>query len=339
MIGELAPLGEVRRRTGAAPAPPPHAVPRAAWASRWASKVLPSAPDRSRRRSRPRAPAPSAARDRRAPVRASCRTCAATCSSRDVARRAGAPRSSSNERCTTRDLRRRARTTQSASRAGPARARTTDRRSPTTRRSACTGHPRGGRRGGTSSASRVEGGPAEPDGRVTVTVRAHSELMVARQLAGFADALEVRSPAGCAPAPGRHRPRAGAREPLDAVTRSQPDATASSTTPPPPTAAPRWPPARSAGCWPAAARRRHRERQRRDPGQVHREGAARDQEVVAVLEVRREDAQRGRHQNVDLAEAPARASPSRRAGPARRRRDGRPRRRTRPAPAGTARRR
>jgi predicted DNA-binding transcriptional regulator YafY len=44
--------------------------------------------------------------------------------------------------------------------------------------------------------SRVEGSPAEPDGRVTVTLRAHSELIVARQLAGFADALDVRSPAG-----------------------------------------------------------------------------------------------------------------------------------------------
>ena len=46
-------------------------------------------------------------------------------------------------------------------------------------------------------------------------LRAHSELMVARQLAGFADALDVRSPAGCAPASGRHRPRARARQPAD----------------------------------------------------------------------------------------------------------------------------
>lgn len=44
--------------------------------------------------------------------------------------------------------------------------------------------------------SRVEGGPEEADGRVAVTLRAHSELMVARQLAGFADALEVQSPRG-----------------------------------------------------------------------------------------------------------------------------------------------
>ena len=44
--------------------------------------------------------------------------------------------------------------------------------------------------------SRVESGPPEADGRVTVTLRAHSELLVARQLAGFADRLDVRAPAG-----------------------------------------------------------------------------------------------------------------------------------------------
>lgn len=37
---------------------------------------------------------------------------------------------------------------------------------------------------------------ADRDDRVDVVLRAQSELMVARQLAGFADAVEVRSPAG-----------------------------------------------------------------------------------------------------------------------------------------------
>ena len=39
--------------------------------------------------------------------------------------------------------------------------------------------------------SRIEDGSEEADGRVEVALRAQSELMVARQLAGFADALEV----------------------------------------------------------------------------------------------------------------------------------------------------
>jgi predicted DNA-binding transcriptional regulator YafY len=43
--------------------------------------------------------------------------------------------------------------------------------------------------------SRVGEGSVEPSGRVTVEVRAQSELMLARQLAGFGDAIEVLSPA------------------------------------------------------------------------------------------------------------------------------------------------
>lgn len=44
--------------------------------------------------------------------------------------------------------------------------------------------------------SRVEHGTEQADGRVEVTLRAHSEVMVARQLAGFSDALEVCAPPG-----------------------------------------------------------------------------------------------------------------------------------------------
>ena len=44
--------------------------------------------------------------------------------------------------------------------------------------------------------SRIEDGSEEADGRVEVALRAQSELMVARQLAGFSDALEVTSPSG-----------------------------------------------------------------------------------------------------------------------------------------------
>ena len=34
----------------------------------------------------------------------------------------------------------------------------------------------------------------QPDGRIDVELRAHSELMVARQLAGFADGIEILAP-------------------------------------------------------------------------------------------------------------------------------------------------
>ncbi|HWF16023.1 MAG TPA: YafY family protein [Acidimicrobiales bacterium] len=43
--------------------------------------------------------------------------------------------------------------------------------------------------------NRVGEGSVDPSGRVTVEVRAQSELTLARQLAGFADAIEVLSPA------------------------------------------------------------------------------------------------------------------------------------------------
>ena len=42
--------------------------------------------------------------------------------------------------------------------------------------------------------NRVEVGASLPDGRLDVVVRAQSELMAARQLAGFADAIEVLAP-------------------------------------------------------------------------------------------------------------------------------------------------
>ncbi len=42
--------------------------------------------------------------------------------------------------------------------------------------------------------TRVEAGGAGPDGRLEVELRGHSELMVARQLAGFADGIEIVSP-------------------------------------------------------------------------------------------------------------------------------------------------
>jgi predicted DNA-binding transcriptional regulator YafY len=42
--------------------------------------------------------------------------------------------------------------------------------------------------------NRVEAGATGPDGRVEVELRAQSELMVARQLAGFADSIEVVAP-------------------------------------------------------------------------------------------------------------------------------------------------
>ena len=44
--------------------------------------------------------------------------------------------------------------------------------------------------------NRVRADTEEPDGRVVVELRAQSELMMARQLAGFADAIEVLSPDG-----------------------------------------------------------------------------------------------------------------------------------------------
>ncbi len=44
--------------------------------------------------------------------------------------------------------------------------------------------------------NRVRTDTEEPDGRVVVELRAQSELMMARQLAGFADAIEVLSPDG-----------------------------------------------------------------------------------------------------------------------------------------------
>ena len=50
------------------------------------------------------------------------------------------------------------------------------------------------------------------------------------------------------------------------------------------------------------AARGHRERESRHPRQIHRKGAARDEEIVTVVEVRREDAQRRGHQKVDLGE-------------------------------------
>jgi predicted DNA-binding transcriptional regulator YafY len=43
--------------------------------------------------------------------------------------------------------------------------------------------------------NRVESGATGPDGKVEVELRAQSEVMVARQLAGFADRIEVVSPA------------------------------------------------------------------------------------------------------------------------------------------------
>jgi predicted DNA-binding transcriptional regulator YafY len=43
--------------------------------------------------------------------------------------------------------------------------------------------------------NRVSAGAREPGGGVEVELRAHSELMVARQLAGFGDAIDVVSPA------------------------------------------------------------------------------------------------------------------------------------------------
>jgi predicted DNA-binding transcriptional regulator YafY len=43
--------------------------------------------------------------------------------------------------------------------------------------------------------NRVGAGTPDDSGGVTVEVRAQSELMMARQLAGFADAVEVVSPA------------------------------------------------------------------------------------------------------------------------------------------------
>lgn len=42
--------------------------------------------------------------------------------------------------------------------------------------------------------NRVDAGATGPDGRIEVELRAQSELMVARQLAGFADGLEVVAP-------------------------------------------------------------------------------------------------------------------------------------------------
>lgn len=44
--------------------------------------------------------------------------------------------------------------------------------------------------------SRVELGERQPDGRIDIGVRVQSELMAARQLAGFADAIEVLAPGG-----------------------------------------------------------------------------------------------------------------------------------------------
>jgi predicted DNA-binding transcriptional regulator YafY len=42
--------------------------------------------------------------------------------------------------------------------------------------------------------NRVGGGVERPDGRIEVELRAQSELMVARQLAGFSDGFEVVAP-------------------------------------------------------------------------------------------------------------------------------------------------
>jgi predicted DNA-binding transcriptional regulator YafY len=42
--------------------------------------------------------------------------------------------------------------------------------------------------------NRVEAGAEAPDGRHDLALRVQSELMAARQLAGFADAIEVLSP-------------------------------------------------------------------------------------------------------------------------------------------------
>jgi predicted DNA-binding transcriptional regulator YafY len=42
--------------------------------------------------------------------------------------------------------------------------------------------------------NRVEAGQEGPDGKVDVALRANSELMLARQLAGFGDRIEVVSP-------------------------------------------------------------------------------------------------------------------------------------------------
>ena len=42
--------------------------------------------------------------------------------------------------------------------------------------------------------NRVEASAEVPDGRLDVAVRVQSDLMAARQLAGFADAIEVLSP-------------------------------------------------------------------------------------------------------------------------------------------------
>ena len=42
--------------------------------------------------------------------------------------------------------------------------------------------------------NRVDAGASGTDGRVEVELRGQSELMVARQLAGFADGLEVVAP-------------------------------------------------------------------------------------------------------------------------------------------------
>jgi predicted DNA-binding transcriptional regulator YafY len=42
--------------------------------------------------------------------------------------------------------------------------------------------------------SRVSPGTPDPSGHVEVSLRAHSEVMIARQLAGFGDAIEVLSP-------------------------------------------------------------------------------------------------------------------------------------------------
>jgi len=42
--------------------------------------------------------------------------------------------------------------------------------------------------------NRLEMGESGPDGRLELQLRAQSELMMARQLAGFSDALEVLEP-------------------------------------------------------------------------------------------------------------------------------------------------
>jgi predicted DNA-binding transcriptional regulator YafY len=44
--------------------------------------------------------------------------------------------------------------------------------------------------------NRVQSGDEGPDGRIDLELRAQSELMVARQLAGVADAIEIVSPDG-----------------------------------------------------------------------------------------------------------------------------------------------